>query len=176
MGTGRVLALCMGAFSLGVAAIAAPVIAQSRVNPFAVDLLEQHNQARDRVGVPRLRWSQKLAREAQGWANELAVKGRMEHADRARLAGSGENLWMGAAGYYGPDTMIGMFVEEQRHYRHDTFPNVSTTGKWRDVGHYTQVIWRDTQEVGCAVARGRADDFLVCRYFPAGNTYGRMAY
>ena len=170
------MALACSAFSLGIAAIAAPVVAQSRVNPFAMNLLQQHNDARDDVGVPRLRWSSRLAGEAQQWANELARKGRMEHADRTRRGGAGENLWMGAAGHYGPDTMVGMFVEERRHYLHAAFPNVSRTGQWRDVGHYTQVVWRETQEMGCAVARGRTDDFLVCRYYPAGNTYGRMAY
>ena len=176
MGTGRVLALTLGALSLAGAALAAPAIAQSRINPFAQDLLEEHNRARDQVGVPRLSWSRDLAQDAQAWADHLAKRGSMAHADRTQRNGRGENLWMGAAGHYGADVMVGMFVDEKKHYRHDAFPNVSHTGAWRDVGHYTQVVWRETKEVGCAVARGRTDDFLVCRYWPAGNIYGRMAY
>ena len=83
---------------------------------------------------------------------------------------------MGYAGYYGADVMVSGFVAERQYFRNGVFPQVSTTGSWRDVGHYTQVIWRDTQEVGCAVARGETNDFLVCRYWPAGNVYNRSVY
>lgn len=113
---------------------------------------------------------------AQEWAAQLAREGRMRHASQGERAGAGENLWMGSAGYFGPDVMIGAFADEQRHYLHGTFPQVSRTGQWSDVGHYTQMVWRDTKEVGCAIARGARDDFLVCRYWPAGNWYGRKPY
>ncbi|WP_165853483.1 CAP domain-containing protein [Aurantiacibacter aquimixticola] len=145
-------------------------------NAFAERLLTSHNEARADVGVPRLRWSPRLANQAQSWADELARRGRMQHASREGRGGAGENLWMGTAGYYSAETMIGAFVEERRYYRHAPFPNVSSTGNWPDVGHYTQVIWRDTEEVGCAIARNTQDDFLVCRYWPAGNIYDQMAY
>ena len=49
------------------------------------------------------------------------------------------------------------------------FPDNSTTGKVEDVGHYTQVIWRATSEVGCAEATSADEDILVCRYTEAGN-------
>ncbi|APE28745.1 CAP domain-containing protein [Aurantiacibacter gangjinensis] len=160
-----------------VVALAMPPAAEAqRINPFAEDLLEAHNDARDEVGVPRLAWSNRLAREAHDWAQHLAREGRMIHADRDQRGGAGENLWMGSAGYYGADIMVGGFVAEQQHFRNGEFPQVSTTGTWRDVGHYTQVIWRDTQELGCAVARGQTNDFLVCRYFPAGNVYNQRVY
>ena len=164
MWTGRVVAaLCAPLIALGVAG---GVSAQSGINGFARQLLVEHNRARDAAGVPRLSWSSKLARE-----------GRMRHSTHAESGGAGENLWMGSAGSYGPDTMIGAFVDEKRIYRHGPFSaQVSTTGKWEDVGHYTQVVWRDTREVGCAVARGERDDFLVCRYWPAGNWMGQPAY
>ncbi|WAT18373.1 CAP family protein [Aurantiacibacter sp. MUD11] len=162
----------------GVLAVAAPLSAQQRdaINPFAVELLEAHNDAREDVGVPPLAWSSRLAQEAHDWAQHLARQGRMVHAERSLRNGSGENLWMGHAGYYSAGTMVDGFIAERRHFRNGTFPQVSTTGDWRDVGHYTQVIWRDTRELGCAVARGETYDFLVCRYFPAGNVYNRRAY
>jgi hypothetical protein len=69
--------------------------------------------------------------------------------------------------------MIDAFVEERRDFTPGTFPEVSRTGKWKDVGHYTQIIWPETQKVGCAIARGEHWDFLVCRYWPAGNIVGR---
>ena len=55
--------------------------------------------------------------------------------------------------------MIDSFVSRARHFRNGKFPHVSSTGNWQDVGHYTQVIWRNTREIGCAVARGGSNDF-----------------
>jgi hypothetical protein len=137
---------------------------------FAQRLLVAHNLERDRVGVPRLKWSGKLAGQAQAWADTLARSGRFEHSEDR--AGAGENLWMGPAERYSAEAMVGGFVEEVRHFRVGQFPNVSMTGSWHDVGHYTQLVWRGTQEVGCAVARGGPNDILVCRYWPAGNVIG----
>jgi hypothetical protein len=177
MRTGRIIAAVVAPLiALGTAGAVAAQRAELQPSGFAQQLLAEHNRARDEARVPRLGWSAKLAREAQGWAEVLAREGRMRHASHAESGGAGENLWMGSAGYYGPDSMIGAFVGEKRFYVHGAFPKVSRTGRWEDVGHYTQVVWRDTREVGCAVARGASDDFLVCRYWPAGNWMGQLAY
>ena len=146
--------------------------APERVNGFAWQLLAQHNAERDRKGLQRLAWSHKLAQQAQGWAERLARENRMYHADPATRAGAGENLWYGSIGAFGAQDMVGAFLAERQHYRPGAFPQVSRTGRWQDVGHYTQIIWPGTKEVGCAVARNRAHDYLVCRYWPAGNTVG----
>ncbi|HEY6815874.1 MAG TPA: CAP domain-containing protein [Croceibacterium sp.] len=144
--------------------------------PFAQSLLTEHNRARDDAGVPRLKWSVKLAGEAKGWADQLAREGGIRHAPSRESGGAGENLWMGSAGYYAPETMVGAFVEERQNYLHGPFPRVSRTGRWEDVGHYTQVVWRDTREVGCAIAQNGRDEFLVCRYWPAGNWMGEVPF
>ena len=142
---------------------------------FAAELLLHHNVERKRLGKPPLSWSSKLAADAKRWADRLARSDRLEHSSQAERGGAGENLWMGHAGYYSAGDMIGGFIDERRHFKPGTFPHISRTGNWRDVGHYSQIIWRETQQVGCAVAKGRTNDFLVCRYWPAGNTYGKEA-
>ncbi len=140
---------------------------------FAERLLASHNRERAQVGVPALRWDAGLAAEAQQWADELARRQAMIHSEPSARRGAGENLWRGSELYYSAEEMIETFVEEKRYFTRGTFPDVSTTGQWRDVGHYTQLIWRDTQKVGCAVTAGGGQDWLVCRYWPAGNTMGR---
>lgn len=40
--------------------------------------------------------------------------------------------------------------------------------------HYSQMIWRDTKKLGCALGEGANADYLVCRYFPAGNIFGKV--
>jgi hypothetical protein len=68
--------------------------------------------------------------------------------------------------------------QQGRLYARRHGDDVSTSGQWEDVGHYTQVIWRDTTQVGCAlvtVASGE-DEILVCRYLDGGNVTGQMTY
>ena len=142
----------------------------------AVRMLEAHNREREQLGLPRLKWNRALEREARDWGHELARKGRLEHADQTRRNGTGENLWMGSAGQWDILTGLNMMIDEKRHYRHGNFPEISRTGKWADVAHYTQIVWRDTKEVGCSVVNDRGWDVLVCRYWPAGNVWGQKAY
>jgi len=154
----------------------APRIANATFDGLAERLLAEHNRERDRAGVPRLAWSDRLAGEAQSWAENLANTGTFQHASESENRGAGENLWMGTAGYFAPESMVDAFVKERQYYQHGTFPNVSRTGRWQDVGHYTQVVWRGTREVGCAVAQGVDKEYLVCRYWPAGNWRGETPY
>ncbi|HEY0600994.1 CAP domain-containing protein, partial [Brevundimonas sp.] len=109
------------------------------------------------------------------WARELIGRNQFRHAPAQH--GHGENLWTGWGGrQFTPEDMIGDWVAEKTHYRHGVFPNVSRTGNWSDVGHYTQLVWRDTTHVGCAVETRGDRSVLACRYSPPGNIDGRMAY
>jgi hypothetical protein len=68
--------------------------------------------------------------------------------------------------------MVGGWVSERRWFRPSVFPGVSRTGRWSDVGHYTQMVARRTTRVGCAIRSSRNWDYLVCRYNPSGNVDG----
>ena len=136
-------------------------------------LLAVHNRERARVGVAPLRWDPVLAEAAASYGPALARLGKLKHSPRAARAGQVENLWMGTRGAFSPEQMVGKWIAERAHYRDGTFPDVSRTGKWSDVAHYTQLIWKTTTHVGCAIYRDRAWDYLVCRYSPPGNVEGR---
>jgi len=43
-------------------------------------------------------------------------------------------------------------------------------------GHYTQIVWRDTKQVGCGVARDNRREIWVCNYDPPGNWVGHRPY
>ena len=137
-------------------------------------LLATHNRERIRVGVPALEWDAKLAADAKLYARELARTGRFEHspADPSDPDVQGENLWAGTPGAWSPEEMVGYWVAEKRDYKPGVFPAVSRSGDLDKVGHYTQLIWRNTRKVGCAVDRSRREDLLVCRYSEGGNVIG----
>ncbi len=140
------------------------------------EMLAAHNRARATVEMPPLAWSPTLAADAMVYARELARTGRFAHSPKAsRPSPQGENLWMGTRDAFAYGEMAATWVNERRFYRPRAFPDISTTGNWADVGHYTQIIWRTTTQVGCALASNEEDDYLVCRYAPPGNVYGRAA-
>jgi uncharacterized protein YkwD len=147
----------------------------SPTSSMAKTILDRHNFYRSQVGVPPLQWSDKLAGNAQGWANQLASMGgrTLQHSQGT---GEGENLWMGTSGYYSHQVMVDGWGGEKKYYKAGIFPNVSTTGNWADVGHYTQIVWRNTTEVGCAIATAGGNDILVCRYSKPGNYMGQKAF
>lgn len=139
-------------------------------------LLAAHNRERAALNLPPLRWNAQLADDAMRWSGQLAAAPRLEHEGGDAGSGPGENVWMGTAGRFAPEAMVGDWVEEKAHFTRGTFPRVSRTGAWTDVAHYTQIVWRDTSEVGCAVARGRQMDVLVCRYARPGNVMGQTPF
>jgi hypothetical protein len=147
----------------------------SAPDSMSAEILSVHNRYRDEVGVPALTWSSQLASNAQGWADNLAARGGnvLEHSQGS---GEGENLWLGTSGAFSYDQMVSAWGDEKQYFTGGNFPDVSSTGNWADVGHYTQMIWRDTTSVGCAVSTGGGNDVLVCRYAPAGNYIGQPVF
>ena len=140
---------------------------------FEARLLAIHNRERARTGAPPLVWDGRLAAAASAFGPALIARGSLAHSDPASRPGQGENLWMGSRGAYSLEEMAGSWAEEKQLFRPGIFPDVSATGKYGDVGHYTQMIWRGSTSVGCALRRSARWDFLICRYAPPGNVVGR---
>lgn len=159
---------------LALVLIAAPAAAAA--DDLSAAALAVHNGERERLGLPPLAWDPELAAQAAVWARVLTARGRLEHATREERPGLGENLSMGTRGAFSATTMMMWWVNERKDYLHRPLPDMSRTGNWKDVGHYTQIVWRGTTAVGCAMASSREWDYLVCRYSPAGNWFGELAY
>jgi uncharacterized protein YkwD len=134
----------------------------------AEEILNAHNRYRAEVGIPSLTWSDTLASHAQDWANHLAANRSFEHSQGT---GEGENLWKGTSGFYSYTQMVDRWGSEKQHFVTGSSSNFS------GVGHYTQMVWRNTTQVGCAVAEGAdGQTTLVCRYSPQGNVQGQRPF
>jgi uncharacterized protein YkwD len=131
------------------------------------EMLAAHNAARAKVGVPALTWSDDLARSAQEWADKLIAERRFEHRSKSKY---GENLFEMRGAQATPAKVVERWVSEAANFD-------AKSNKCKGMcGHYTQVVWRDTKQLGCAVARGGGREIWVCEYAPPGNYVGRRPY
>lgn len=145
--------------------------AYGRASPNNIaEILSAHNSYRESLYLPPLRWSDRLEAKAQSWADHLAEIGQLVHS------GPGQNLAMASAGTMSLTELVDLWGREEAYFTDGDFPDISTTGNWVDVGHYSQIIWRATTEVGCGFAENDGLDVLVCDYDPPGNVMGRRAY
>lgn len=129
---------------------------------FARDFLAAHNTYRARHCAAPLVWSDELQRYAQRWATHLQSQG----CGLTHSSGSyGENLAGGTASALSPQTVTAMWYDEVGMYAYGSGFSMST-------GHFTQVVWRNTQRLGCAMASCGGNAVYVCSYDPPGNYAG----
>lgn len=155
---------------------AAPVSAVDGLTRAQQDeTLDAHNAWRRLAGVAPLRWAADLADRAQARAAYLAAHGCLMAHGRLP-ADVGENLFR--AGplrssrrpdvvlAIGPASVVDWWGAESADYdaRRDT------CAPGRQCGHYTQIVWATTREVGCGTAVcPTLGQIWVCNYRPRGN-------
>jgi uncharacterized protein YkwD len=133
-------------------------------------VLDYHNKARADVNVKPLVWSDKVTKHAQAWSNHLATDNcSFKHSDDSNY---GENLFRGTLGAYDMVSAAKSWESEKQDYSGEAINNTN----YKIVGHYTQMVWSDSTEVGCATATCNNKLIVVCNYSPAGNYLGKKPY
>jgi uncharacterized protein YkwD len=127
--------------------------------PAPQQMLALHNAKRRLHCAPDLAWSTDLAAAAQAWADRC----QLAHAPRSVNPNQGENLARGAGSLGTAAFLFGGWYDEVNRY------DFTKPGFQKGTGHFTQIVWRGTREVGCAVANCGGKSLWVCRYAPQGN-------
>jgi uncharacterized protein YkwD len=128
-------------------------------------IVDTHNRYREKHCAKPLTWSPALAEVAQKWAETLKAKGCMfGHSNNRKY---GENLAAGTTGAMPPEAVVTMWYDEVAKYdfKKPTFS--------METGHFTQVVWTTTTQVGCGMAQCKGMDIWVCNYAPPGNWEGQ---
>ncbi len=144
-------------------------IAQVATEKEKEQILERHNYWRSEVGVKNIFYSDILAKVAYDWAKKLQEEGcGFRHSTNPY----GENLFKGTHGFYTVSDAIDSWADEKKDY--DYKKNKCNEGKI--CGHYTQIVWETTTEVGCAKVICNETVIWVCNYNPPGNYIGQKPY
>ncbi|GLJ27029.1 hypothetical protein SUGI_0529860 [Cryptomeria japonica] len=133
------------------------------------EYLNSHNDARSKVGVSPLVWDDTVAAYAQNYANERIADCALEHSSGSPY---GENIYV-SSGEATPADAVKLWVDEEQYYDYDS----NSCAQGGQCGHYTQVVWSNTQKVGCAgVMCDNGGTFIICSYDPPGNFNGQRPY
>jgi pathogenesis-related protein 1 len=161
-------------------------------NPLAQDVIDAfvaaHNQARSgplnptpSPSLPPVSWDATLADSVYNYAIKCqGSSGLLSHnADRSTdyqaLGGSGyvgENIYGSSGSGATPNDAMSLWMSEASSYDY-------ASGNIGNAGHYTQVVWRDSVRIGCAIVDCPALTYhntVICDYAPGGNISGQKPY
>ncbi len=142
-------------------------------DPEIEDAIRKHNDIRAELySGSTLEWNQTLALSAQKYADILASNGTFEHSGW----GYGENLYASSYESLYSDA-INVWYDEKDNYNYADNSCIPGT----QCGHYTQMIWKNTNEFGCGKAIYQSGQYqgwtvIVCQYDPPGNYIGEKPY
>lgn len=146
--------------------------------PELMGTLAAHNQVRQQVGLPALSWDPALAATAKAWVmkcKDTNGDGLVDHNEGRSPSPSmyvGENIYGSSGSATGP-AAVNAWASEAANYN---YSSNTCTGV---CGHYTQLVWRETTRVGCALsacASLRFASTVVCDYAPGGNVNDRRPF
>ncbi|NWV00590.1 CRVP protein, partial [Upupa epops] len=141
-------------------------------------ILEEHNEIRRSV-IPTARnmlkmvWNEKAARNAQKWANKCEM--RISPREQRFLNGvtCGENILLSSNPRTWVDA-IQVWYSQSSNFKY----GYGATAKHANIESYTQMIWYNSYQIGCAVAycpKSKFNYFYVCQYCPPGNNAMQIA-
>ncbi|KAK0669270.1 CAP domain-containing protein [Cercophora samala] len=170
----------------------APVKAESPAgaNEYQKAVLESHNVHRFNHSAGALEWGQQYADSAK----ILAERCKFEHDTSINGGGYGQNLamWAGSekveqvdrAGAAARAISNGWYNNELELFPASEYgranPSAQAQATFSQWGHFSQLVWKDSKQVGCftalcpagTIVKDMMSLYTVCNYFPVGNMGG----
>ncbi|XP_035513733.1 Golgi-associated plant pathogenesis-related protein 1-like isoform X3 [Morone saxatilis] len=129
---------------------------------FQQEFMKTHNAYRAKHNTAPLTLNAELNAAAQTWADNLLATGCLQHSDTK----DGENVYCKSSSatlnLTGKEAVDSWYSEIKDY-------NWSNPGFQSGTGHFTQVVWKDSTEVGVGMATDGRRVFVVGQYRPAGN-------
>jgi uncharacterized protein YkwD len=167
----------------------------SHTNPLSKYLIDAfvaaHNAARASTSLnpqpspalPPVSWDPILADTAYNYLSkcvssdgQLVDHNKNRASDYQALGGTdkyvGENIYATTGNTVAPADAVNSWMSEASKYDY-------SKNDFSNAGHYTQVVWRDSVRIGCAIvncANARYNNTVLCDYAPGGNITGQKPY
>jgi pathogenesis-related protein 1 len=147
-------------------------------------IVAAHNKWRAQVGVGELSYSPELEASARAWADNLKQANHCQMRHSQPEGQYGENLYWASARVWtdgrrelvkvSPEKVVDSWGGEKRDYNYAK----NRCKPEKMCGHYTQMVWKTSTKVGCAMAvcEDSQEQVWVCQYQPAGNRVGSKPY
>lgn len=139
-------------------------------NNFQEEALKAHNEYRQKHHSPILTLNNDLNRIAQNYANKISKINSLDHSNNEYKGEPlGENIYMCQGMEPTGTDMTKAWYDEINKYIFNSKKFISGTG------HFTQIVWKNTKEVGFGIAKSNDGSFFcVANYFPCGNFLGEF--
>lgn len=128
--------------------------------------------------LPPMMWDQTLADHAKAWAEmciDMDSNGLVDHSSAAYRSNTsgysyvGENIFASGAAPASSVQAVDVWAGEKADF---SYPNCKSGAV---CGHYTQVVWRTSVNLGCANVTCNGLQYkgvVLCEYGPGGNSGG----
>ena len=137
-----------------------------RVKESNKEALEKHNYYRKKHKVNELKLSEDLCRKAEKRIKDLIDNNTDYDEDDNDI---GENLFIGSERKFDISDVCASWYNEKKNYDFKNDKCQSGTG------HFTQMIWKETEEVGFGYSKLKDGKFyFLALYCPAGNELFRF--
>ncbi len=132
------------------------------------NLLSRHNKYRSQHKVGKLKRNSEIEKIAQEYSEYLAKTNSFEHSGNTYQGTKlGENLYSSYGETITGNEATDAWYNEIKDY------NFKKQGFSSATGHFTQLIWKGSNEIGCGAAcNGWC--YITCNYYPAGNVIGEF--
>nr|XP_019590155.1 PREDICTED: cysteine-rich secretory protein 2-like [Rhinolophus sinicus] len=141
------------------------------------EIINKHNDLR-RMAHPsacnmlKMTWNDEVARNAEKWASQCRLTHSTPEKRQISFTGCGENLFMSTNFTSWADVVQSLY-DEVKDFRYG-IGSVRTNAK---IGHYTQLVWATSHQLGCAFAycpHMNLRYYYVCHYCPEGNVNSKI--
>ncbi|KAL5251463.1 hypothetical protein ACHWQZ_G016982 [Mnemiopsis leidyi] len=155
---------------------------EGKLTEFEQAVLDAHNQLRaNHEGTKDLCYAvsgDDVTFISQQWANSMAQEKKMHHSS----GDYGENLAYAASSGERPGQKESYIRASKSWYGEIKDWNFKESKKRGTgvTGHFTQLVWKETQQVNCAYSEYMKGElnayYVVCQYFPRGNFGGEADF